>query len=174
MIFFILSNMIELTFFIFLDIFLEVNEHKMKPLEEYMLFTKTGSEKVNVSNSHGVRSAQCSSNFDILHKNPAGPTNTNTSQGNDKTWVEDAPQRVLYRPMYAKAFVKEEGKEQIAVIALAVIFVAVIICCIYEVYRNDKQYRKKKEMETDAGILLSKQQAAKLQEPAQTPSYPHV
>lgn len=52
----------------------------MRPLEEYMLFTKTGSEKVNVSNSHGVRSAQCSANFDVDHKVPAGPTNLNMSQ----------------------------------------------------------------------------------------------
>lgn len=52
----------------------------MKPLEEYMLFTKTGAEKVNVSNSQGVRSAQCSPHFDVLHKIPAGPTNLNISQ----------------------------------------------------------------------------------------------
>lgn len=52
----------------------------MKPLEEYMLFTKTGSEKVNVSNSHGVRSAQCNPYFDIPHKIPAGPPNLNISQ----------------------------------------------------------------------------------------------
>lgn len=52
----------------------------MKPLEEYMLFTKTGAEKVNVSNSHGVRSAQCSPYFDIPHKVPAGPPNLNISQ----------------------------------------------------------------------------------------------
>lgn len=54
----------------------------MKPLEEYMVFTKTGAEKVNVSNSQGVRSAQCSSNFDIAHKVPIGPTNLNISQVN--------------------------------------------------------------------------------------------
>lgn len=62
------------------DIFIEVNEYVMKPLEEYMLFTKTGAEKVNVSNSHGVRSAQCSPHFDVLHKVPADPTNLNISQ----------------------------------------------------------------------------------------------
>lgn len=37
----------------------------MKPLEEYMLFTKNGAEKVIVTNSQGVRSAQCSSRFDL-------------------------------------------------------------------------------------------------------------
>lgn len=66
----------------FSDIFIEVNEHVMKPLEEYMLFTKTGAEKVNVTNPHGVRSAQCSSNFDVSHKIPTGPTNLNMSQVN--------------------------------------------------------------------------------------------
>lgn len=30
-----------------------------------MLFTKNGAEKVNVTNSHGVRSAQCSTRFDL-------------------------------------------------------------------------------------------------------------
>lgn len=146
----------------------------MKPLEEYMLFTKSGSEKVNVTNPHGVRSAQCSSNFDILHKTPAGPTNLNISQGKDKTWVEDAPQRVAYKPLYAATSVEEEGREQIVVITLATLFVVILICCAYEVYRNDKQYRKRKELETDASILWSKEQAAKLQEPAQSVSFPAV
>lgn len=62
-----------------LDIFIEVNEHVMKPLEEYMLFTKTGAEKVNVSNSHGVRSAQCNPYFDVPHK-ILSATNINISQ----------------------------------------------------------------------------------------------
>lgn len=52
----------------------------MKPLEEYMVFTKTGAEKVNVTNSHGVRSAQCSPNFDVPHKIPTESTNLNISQ----------------------------------------------------------------------------------------------
>lgn len=51
--------------------FLEVNYNAMRPLDEYMLFTKTGSEKVNVTNSQGIRSAQCAS-FDDLNK--PGPT----------------------------------------------------------------------------------------------------
>lgn len=47
------------------DIYLSVNSYDMKPLEEYMLFTKNGAEKVIVTNSQGVRSAQCSSRFDL-------------------------------------------------------------------------------------------------------------
>lgn len=35
----------------------------MKPLEEYMMFTRD-SEKVVVVNAQGVRSAQCSADFD--------------------------------------------------------------------------------------------------------------
>ncbi|KAK4876618.1 hypothetical protein RN001_009124 [Aquatica leii] len=146
------------------NIFIEVNEHVMKPLEEYMLFTKTGSEKVNVSNSHGVRSAQCSPYFDIPHKVPAGPPNLNISQGKDKTWVEDAPQRVLYQYIYSVASEQEEGVGQIIVITLSAFFVIILICCAYELYRTDKQYRRRKEMETDASIIWSKEQAAKLQE----------
>lgn len=46
------------------DIFVEINEHVMKPLEEYMLFTRSDSEKVNAVNAQGVRSAQCSADFD--------------------------------------------------------------------------------------------------------------
>lgn len=67
-------------FFNSLDIFIEVNEHVMKPLEEYMLFTKTGIEKVNVSNQHGVRSAQCSSDFDVIHEKTPITINLNISQ----------------------------------------------------------------------------------------------
>lgn len=36
----------------------------MKPLEEYMLYTQSDAEKVNVVNAQGVRSAQCSADFD--------------------------------------------------------------------------------------------------------------
>lgn len=152
----------------FLDIFIEVNEHIMKPLEEYMLFTKTGAEKVNVSNSQGVRSAQCSPHFDVIHKIPSGPTNLNISQGKDKTWVEDAPQRIIYTSLYSTTQVQEDNTGQIIVTVLAVWFVAVIICCSYELYRTNKKYKKRKEMETDASILWSKEQAAKMQEPATT------
>lgn len=59
----------------------------MKPLEEYMLFTKTGAEKVNVSNSHGVRSAQCSPYFDVPHK-ILSATNVNISQVSFKISIQ--------------------------------------------------------------------------------------
>lgn len=40
----------------------------MKPLEEYMLFTKTDADNITVTNSQGVRSAQCSMEFDVSQK----------------------------------------------------------------------------------------------------------
>lgn len=88
--------------------------------------------------------------------------------------MEDAPQRVLYKSMYSTTSEQEEGREQIVFITLSSIFVVVLICCLYEVYRSDKQYRKRKEMETDASILWSKEQAAKLQEPIQSIAFIQV
>lgn len=85
-------------------------------------------------------------------------------KGADKTWVQDAPQRILYKSIYAAKTEEEDGKEQIVVIILAAFFVLVIICCSYNLYRTDKKYKERKEFETDASILLSKQQAALLQE----------
>lgn len=41
----------------------------MKPLEEYMLFTKQGSETVRATILAGVRSAQCA----VFHTEPRGP-----------------------------------------------------------------------------------------------------
>jgi hypothetical protein len=46
----------------------------MKPLEEYMVFTKLGAEEITVVNSQGVRSAQCNSHFDVILKSLDEPT----------------------------------------------------------------------------------------------------
>ncbi|CAG9818527.1 unnamed protein product [Phaedon cochleariae] len=146
------------------NIFIEVNEHVMKPLEEYMLFTKTGTEKVNVSNQHGVRSAQCSSDFDKIHEKAPVTTNLNISQGTDKTWVQDAPQRVLYSSIYSDTAEEEDETEKLVIIVLASFFVLVLVCCTYHLFITNKKYKERKEFETDASILLSKQQAALLQE----------
>lgn len=56
------------------DIFIQVNNYSMKPLEEYMLFTNTGAENITVINSQGVRSAQCSMEFDITQKFASEPS----------------------------------------------------------------------------------------------------
>ncbi|XP_018567332.1 contactin-associated protein-like 2 isoform X2 [Anoplophora glabripennis] len=152
------------------NIFIEVNEHTMKPLEEYMLFTSNGAEKVNVSNQHGVRSAQCSADFDVIHEKTPLTTNLNISQGADKTWVQDAPQRKPYHSIYSTTTEEEDGKEQLIVIILASFFLLVIIIFGYHIYITDKRYKERKEFETDASIILSKQQAAILQENSKPPS----
>lgn len=81
-------------------------------------------------------------------------------QGKDKTWVQDAPQRILYTYSYAADSVEEDNLEHLIIIVLAAFFVLILICIIYDVYRTNKKYRQKKEFETDASILLSKKKAA--------------
>lgn len=51
--------------YIFADIYIQVNGHVMKPLEEYMLFTKSGADNITVINPQGLRSAQCNAKFDV-------------------------------------------------------------------------------------------------------------
>ncbi|KAG5872607.1 hypothetical protein JTB14_002128 [Gonioctena quinquepunctata] len=114
---------------------------------------------IEVNEHHGVRSAQCSSDFDEIHEKISGTTNLNISQGTDKTWVQDAPQRVLYTSIYSATAEEEDGKENFVVIVLASFFVVVLICCSYHIFITEKKYRERKELETDASILLSKQQA---------------
>lgn len=76
--------------------------------------------------------------------------------------------------MYATASVQEDNTGGIVVTVLSVWFVGVIICCAYELYRNNKQYKKRKEMETDASILWSKEQAAILQKSPSVTSFLQV
>ena len=68
-----LVELLQCIFLYLLDIYVEVNSDLMKPLEEYMLFTKTGSEKVNVTNALGIRSAQCGV-FAVSHKLKLSPS----------------------------------------------------------------------------------------------------
>lgn len=59
----------------FTDVVISINGGAiMKPLEEYMLFTKKGSETVRVSMPAGVRSAQCST-FNVQPRGLEHPTN---------------------------------------------------------------------------------------------------
>lgn len=74
--------------------------------------------------------------------------------------MQDAPQRILYTSFYATDSVEEDNMEHIIIIVLASFFVLVLICVCYDVYRVNKKYKERKEFETDASILLSKQQAA--------------
>lgn len=58
-------------------------------------------------------------------------------------------------------------------IVLIVLFVVIIICCIIEVYRTDRQHKKRIERETDESIIWSKEQAAKIHESPGSRKFSH-
>lgn len=134
----------------------------MKPLEEYMLFTKTEAEYITVFNSQGVRSAQCNARFEELTQLIQEPR-LNVSIGTAKTWVEDAPKRIPYTSSYPQDGKKEE-KTQAVFTILTAFFIIIIVCCLIEVYRSDRAHKRRIERETDESIILSREQAAKYQE----------
>lgn len=146
-------------FFTLVDIFLEVNNQIMKPLEEYMLFTKAGAENIIVINPQGVRSAQCNAQFDSTQK--VDEPLLNISLGTDKNWVEDSPARKPYKSIYIDTSRDKEEQTQFVFIILTSLFIIIIVCCIIEVYRTDRQHKKRIERETDESIILSKEQATK-------------
>ncbi|XP_037048941.1 contactin-associated protein-like 5 isoform X3 [Bradysia coprophila] len=154
------------------NIFIQVNNYSMKPLEEYMLFTNTGAENITVINSQGVRSAQCSMEFDITQKFVPEPS-LNFSVASDKTWVENEPERISYKSQHVDPSQKEE-KTQVVFITLTTLFVVIVICCIIEVYRTNRAHRKRIERETDESIIWSKEQATKLFESPKPFSYKPV
>ncbi|XP_054010522.1 axotactin isoform X1 [Hylaeus anthracinus] len=111
----------------------------MKPLEEYMLFTKQGSETVRATMPAGVRSAQCA----VFHAQPRGlDPPRNDSVGRDKAWVEDPPEKVLYKSQYADATQEEQGAGTYIFIGLCCVFVTAVIGCIYEVWRSARKDRR--------------------------------
>lgn len=128
----------------------------MKPLEEYMYFTKVADE-ITVINSQGVRSAQCHAHFATHAKSIDEPLQ-NISLGSDKAWVEDMPHRIPYKSVYIDSS-EEEEQTQVVFIILISLFIIIIICCAIEVYRTDRAHKKRIERETDEGIYRTKQQA---------------
>jgi hypothetical protein len=134
----------------------------MKPLDEYMLFTKTDVENILVLNPSGVRSAQCNAQFDTMQKLIDEPL-LNISLSSDKAWVEDSPPKIAYKSIYVDNDEKEE-QTQFVFVVLVTLFVVIIICCIIEVYRTDRAHKRRIERETDESIILSKEQAAKMHE----------
>lgn len=70
---------------IFADIYIQVNGHIMKPLEEYMLFTKSGADNITVINPQGLRSAQCNAKFDVSEQ-PTQEPMVNVSMVSNKGW----------------------------------------------------------------------------------------
>lgn len=50
------------------NIFVEINNQTMEPVDEYMFFKKDGAEHTETLNPSGVRSTQCNVHFDIIQK----------------------------------------------------------------------------------------------------------
>ncbi|KAL6432320.1 hypothetical protein ACFW04_006749 [Cataglyphis niger] len=127
----------------------------MKPLEEYMLFTKQASETVRATIPAGVRSAQCA----VFHAQPGGlEPPRNDSVGRDREWVEDPPERIPYKSQYSSATQEEQGAGTYIFIALCCVFVAAVIGCIYEVWRSarkDRQRRRRAASGTAATVAAS-------------------
>lgn len=144
------------------DIFLEVNNQSMKPLDEYMLFTKTDAEKILVLNPTGVRSAQCNAQFESIQKLIDEPL-LNISLGTDKNWVEDSPARNPYKSIFVDNDEKEEQTQFVFIVLISLFIIIIIGCCI-ELLRTNRQHKKRIERETDESIIWSKEQATKMHE----------
>nr|XP_018912970.1 PREDICTED: neurexin-3 isoform X1 [Bemisia tabaci]XP_018912971.1 PREDICTED: neurexin-3 isoform X1 [Bemisia tabaci]XP_018912972.1 PREDICTED: neurexin-3 isoform X1 [Bemisia tabaci] len=149
------------------NVFLEVNGVTMKPLDEYMLFTK-GGEEVTVMNSQGVRSAQCAF-FDVNNKPRIGPS-FNFSARAEQTWAEDPPEKKEFKSLYSDLPVKEEGASRVVFIIMTSVFFTIIIAVLYHVYRNHLQWKKRKQQEIDADILWQKGQSVQFMEPLMPPT----
>ncbi|XP_049315176.1 axotactin isoform X4 [Bactrocera dorsalis] len=144
------------------NIYIQVNNYVMKPLEEYMLFTKSGADNITVIHPQGLRSAQCIAKFDISEQ-PSQEPMVNVSSSVE-TWVEDPPQRVLYVAKFGYDVSEKEDSTQVVFITLTSLFVIIIICCLIEVYRSHRAYKKRIERQTDEDIIWSKEQATKMHE----------
>ncbi|XP_028171910.1 contactin-associated protein-like 5 isoform X3 [Ostrinia furnacalis] len=151
------------------NIFVEINDYIMKPLEEYMLFTDgSDSEKVNAVNAQGVRSAQCSADFDEAwpqHDQLGSTHNGSFLISVDKTWVEDPPSRIPYDSLYQQPDTEEENTDKFF-IALIVIFLLGLCYCGSHMWRTHKAHKLRLEKETDENIMRNKEKAIKLQEPS--------
>ncbi|XP_065086426.1 axotactin isoform X2 [Ochlerotatus camptorhynchus] len=151
------------------NIFIHVNNDTMKPLEEYMLFTKSEVEMIHVINPQGVRSAQCKQ-FDVLLKQPSfSAPEVNMTSATVKNWVVDPPARIPYLAIH-QTKTEQKDTTQVVFITLTVVFVVIVTCCLIEVYRSDREYKKRQERKTDEDIILSKEQAAKMQYESSTPN----
>ncbi|KMR03921.1 contactin-associated 2 [Lasius niger] len=112
----------------------------MKPLEEYMLFTKQASETVRATIPAGVRSAQCA----VFHAQSSGLEPPRNDSVGDREWVEDPPERIPYKSQYSSATQEEQGAGTYIFIALCCVFVAAVIGCIYEVWRSARKDRQRR------------------------------
>ncbi|XP_013140264.1 PREDICTED: contactin-associated protein like 5-3 isoform X2 [Papilio polytes] len=149
------------------NIFVELNDYEMKPLEEYMLFTRSDAEKVNAVNARGVRSAQCSADFDDTwpERDQLATHNGSFLISVDKTWVEDPPARAPYDSIHQQPDTEEENTDKFF-IALIVIFLLGLFYCGSHMWRTHKAHKLRLEKETDENIMRNKEKAIKLQEPS--------
>ncbi|XP_073839835.1 axotactin isoform X2 [Musca autumnalis] len=154
------------------NIYIQVNKYVMKPLEEYMLFTKSGADNITVINPQGVRSAQCVAKFDITEQ-PSQEPMVNVSMSADN-WVEEPPQRIPYIAKYFYDVSTKEDSTQVVFITLTSLFVIIVICCLIEVYRSHLAYKRRIERETDEDIIWSKEQATKMHESPGVGGQPYV
>ncbi|KAK0082695.1 hypothetical protein PV325_009995 [Microctonus aethiopoides] len=121
----------------------------MKPLEEYMLFTKKGSETVRATIPAGVRSAQCA----VFHAQPRGlEPPRNDSVGRDRAWVEDPPARIPYKSVYNDETETEQGAGTYIFIVLCCIFISAVIGWAYEVFRSARRDRKRRRARASAAV----------------------
>jgi len=65
-------------------------------------------------------------------------------KGRDKAWVEDPPERILYKSQYSGATQEEQGAGTYIFIVLCCVFVIAVIGCIYEVCRSTRKDRQRK------------------------------
>lgn len=68
----------------------------------------------------------------------------NILKDRDKAWVEDPPERILYKSQYSDATQEEQGAGTYIFIALCCVFVAAVIGCIYEVWRSARKDRQRR------------------------------
>jgi len=81
----------------------------------------------------------------IKYKNNRYIKSQNISlKGRDKAWVEDPPERILYKSQYSGATQEEQGAGTYIFIALCCVFVAAVIGCIYEVWRSARKDRQRR------------------------------
>lgn len=126
------------------NVFLEVNNVDMKPLDEYMLFTKTASNKVFVKNPQGIRSARCAS-FDAMNKPRPGPSLNTSFQGQEQqTWVLDPPARVAYISQYSDPSLQEDRTGKVLFLVAVTVFCLGIAGILYHVYRTHVNYKQRK------------------------------
>nr|CAD7256084.1 unnamed protein product [Timema shepardi] len=150
------------------NVLVEVNAQTMKPLDEYMFFTKTGGEDVNVRNAPGVRIAPCAF-FDATNK-PRPGLSLNISLGRDKAWVEDPPARIPYKSLYSEASTEEDNTFQVVFLVMVVVFGVIVTGSLCEVYRSHRQYKKRKEEEAaGAALIWSKGHKVQYSEPGPKP-----